>query len=170
MGFRLLFKIDPARRGLKFGLQGKFSKIILILIPIFLFFVSGCSRKTDNVVVVYVSEDQVFSEPILKDFEKETGIKVKAVYDTEESKSTGPMNRLLAEKDNPQADVYWANEPIRAEILRQRAVSTPYRSPSSEGIAEQFRDPQGHWTGFSARVRMLIVAKELDVKPTSIED
>ncbi len=49
-------------------------------------------------VVVYVSEDQVFSEPILRDFEKETGIQVKAVYDTEEAKSTGAMNRLIAEK------------------------------------------------------------------------
>ena len=35
-------------------------------------------------VVVYVSHDEVFSEPILKDFEKETGISVRAVYDTEE--------------------------------------------------------------------------------------
>ena len=43
-------------------------------------------------VTVYVSEDQVFSEPILKDFEKETGIKVKAVYDTEETKSTEIWN------------------------------------------------------------------------------
>jgi iron(III) transport system substrate-binding protein len=52
-------------------------------------------------VVVYVSHDEVFSEPILKDFEKETGIKVRAVYDTEETKSTGVMNRLIAEKNNP---------------------------------------------------------------------
>jgi iron(III) transport system substrate-binding protein len=44
--------------------------------------------------------------PVLKDFEKETGIQVKAVFDTEEAKSTGVMNRLLAEKNNPQADVY----------------------------------------------------------------
>jgi hypothetical protein len=45
-------------------------------------------------VVVYVSHDQVFSEPILADFERETGIKVRAIYDTEETKSTGAMNRL----------------------------------------------------------------------------
>src|SRR5262249_12868641 len=64
-------------------------------------------------VVVYVSHDEVFSEPILKDFERETGIRVRAVYDTEETKSTGAMNRLIAERNNPQADVYWANEPIR---------------------------------------------------------
>jgi iron(III) transport system substrate-binding protein len=54
------------------------------------------------IVIVYVSHDQVFSEPILKDFEKETGIKVRAVYDTEETKSTGAMNRLIAEKNNPR--------------------------------------------------------------------
>ena len=57
----------------------------------------GCFSKQES-VVVYVSEDQVFSEPILKDFERETGITVKSVFDTEESKSTGVMNRLIAEK------------------------------------------------------------------------
>jgi iron(III) transport system substrate-binding protein len=37
-------------------------------------------------VTIYVSEDQVFSEPILKDFEKHMGIQIKAVFDTEEAK------------------------------------------------------------------------------------
>ena len=41
------------------------------------------------VVVVYVSHDQVFSEPILKDFEKDTGVKVRAIYDTEETLERG---------------------------------------------------------------------------------
>ena len=127
------------------------------------------SRHGDDVVVVYVSHDQVFSEPILKDFERDTKIRVKAVYDTEETKSAGVMNRLIAEKNNPQADVYWANEPIRAEVLRQQGLSTPYRSPSAEGIAEQFRNPEGHWTGFSARARILIVDQGLKDKPVSLE-
>src|SRR5579864_5890689 len=110
-------------------------------------------------VVVYVSHDQVFSEPILKDFEKETGIKVRAVYDTEETKSTGAMNRLIAEKNNPQADVYWANEPVRAEVLRQQGIAASYISPNADGIPATFRDPQGYWTGFAARARVLIVHK-----------
>ena len=125
------------------------------------------ARGGGNTVVVYVSHDQVFSEPILKDFERDTGITVKAVFDTEETKSAGAMNRLIAEKDNPQADVYWANEPIRAEVLRQKGVSTPYRSPNAEGIPEIFRDPSGFWTGFSARARMLVVDKDMKDKPTS---
>jgi ABC-type Fe3+ transport system, periplasmic component len=117
---------------------------------------------------VYVSEDQVFSEPILKDFERETGITVKSVFDTEESKSTGVMNRLIAEKDNPQADVYWANEPVRADALKQRGVSTPYVSPSADGIADQFRDPDHYWTGFSARARLLLVNTKSTIKPASV--
>ena len=116
-------------------------------------------------VVVYVSHDQVFSEPILKDFEKETGIKVRAVYDTEETKSTGTMNRLIAEKSNPQADVYWANEPVRAEVLRQQAIAAPYLSPNAEGISASFKDPDGYWTGFAARARVLIVNKNATAKP-----
>src|SRR2546426_9222031 len=110
----------------------------------------GCSATRTNTVTVYVSEDQVFSEPILKDFERDTGIKVNAVFDTEEAKSTGVMNRLLAEKNNPQADVYWANEPVRADVLRQQGISTPFRPANAEQIAGGFKDPEGYWTGFSA--------------------
>src|SRR5215471_15820986 len=100
--------------------RSRFCALICALIALF-----GCSNR-QSVVTVYVSEDQVFSEPILKDFERDTGVKVNAVFDTEEAKSTGVMNRLLAEKGNPQADVYWANEPVRADVLRQQEISTPY--------------------------------------------
>lgn len=127
--------------------------------------------KTPNntqTVIVYVSEDQVFSEPILKDFETETGIKVKAIYDTEEAKSTGVMNRLIAEKNNPQADVYWANEPIRAEILKQKGISATYVSSNAKEIPSVFKDPDGYWTGFSARARVFIVNNSVTDKPKTI--
>jgi iron(III) transport system substrate-binding protein len=119
-------------------------------------------------VVVYVSHDEVFSEPILKDFEKETGIRVRAVYDTEETKSAGAMNRLIAEKNNPQADVYWANEPIRAEVLRQQHIAAPYLSPNAAGVPQTFRDGQGYWTGFAARARVLVVHEGVRPQPNSI--
>src|SRR5437773_7609177 len=128
----------------------------------------GCFSKGRQSVVVYVSEDQVFSEPILKDFERETGITVKPVFDTEEAKSTGVMNRLLAEKNNPQADVYWANEPVRADVLRQQGISTPYKPAAASEIPDRFKDPQGYWTGFSARARLLVVNKAASLRPASI--
>ena len=135
-----------------------------------LLLISCSSQQTYQTLTVYVSEDQVFSEPLLKDFEKETGIKVNAVYDTEESKSTGVMNRLIAEKNNPQADVYWANEPIRAEVLRQKNLLAPYLSPNAKGIPQTFREKNNYWTGFSARIRVMIAQKALKEKPSSILD
>jgi iron(III) transport system substrate-binding protein len=132
---------------------------------------AGCGTKPDaasKTVVIYVSEDQVFSEPVLKDFEKAAGIQVKAVFDTEESKSTGVMNRLLAEKNNPQADVYWANEPVRADVLRQQGISTPFKPANGHQIPEQFKDAQGYWTGFSARARLLVVNRAVKNKPAGV--
>lgn len=138
---------------------------LLLLALAFWLFSSGSQSP---IVVVYVSHDQVFSEPILKDFERDTGIAVRAVYDTEEAKSTGAMNRLIAEKNNPQADVYWANEPVRAEVLKQQGIAAAYVSPSAAEIAPVFRDPDGYWTGFAARARVLIVQKDLDPRPASV--
>jgi iron(III) transport system substrate-binding protein len=128
------------------------------------------NSKTTPEVVVYVSEDQVFSEPILKDFERDAGIRVRAVFDTEEAKSTGVMNRLIAEKNNPQADVYWANEPVRAELLKQLGLAEPYQSPTAEGIPSAYKDPDGYWTGFSARARVLIVNNRVTTPPASLVD
>jgi len=146
--------------------------MIKAFLAFLLLFFTACSKDNsiENEVTIYVSEDQVFSEPILKDFEKDTGIKIKAVYDSEESKGTGVMNRLIAEKNNPQADVYWANEPIRAEVLRKKGILAPYKSPNSKDIADAFKQKENYWCGFSARVRLFVVNKNAKEKPNSILD
>ncbi len=146
---------------------------LAVLSVVVVFFLNGCSQQdasSKKTVVVYVSEDQVFSEPILADFERKTGIKVRALFDTEEAKSTGVMNRLLAEKRNPQADVYWANEPIRAQILKDKGIAAPYLSKNAKGIPATFKDPEGYWTGFSARARVLIVNAKVQDNPRSVMD
>lgn len=111
--------------------------------------------NVDRTVTVYVSTDRVFSEPVLREYERRSGVKVNVVYDTEETKSTGLANRLLAEKGRPQADVFWSNEPVRTLVLKSREILAPYRSPSAEGIPSVLIDPDGYWTGFSARMRVI---------------
>lgn len=117
--------------------------------------VLGACQKADE-VVVYTSVDDVFARPIAEQFEREQNIRVRLVPDTEETKSTGLVNRLIAEKNRPQADVFWSGDPVRAAILKEKGISAPYRSPAATGLPLQFSDPDGHWTGFSARARVLI--------------
>lgn len=112
-------------------------------------------------VVIYTSVDQVYSEPILKAFEEESGIKVHAVYDVEATKTTGLVNRLIAEKSNPQADVFWSGEFVQTIKLKEQAVLQPYQPRSSESIPSAYRDPEGYWIAFGGRARILLVNTQL---------
>lgn len=122
---------------------------------------SGPASGPAETVVVYTSVDQVQAQPIADRFEGATGITVRLVPDTEETKSTGLVSRLIAEKERPQADVFWSGDPVRAALLKARGVSAAYRSPRATGLPARFSDPEGHWTGFSARARVLLVNRDL---------
>ncbi len=133
--------------------------------------VAGCAKTGEKEVVVYTSVDQIFSEPVLKEFEKKTGIKVNVVYDVEASKTTGLVNRLIAEKERPVADVFWNSEIGRTIALKKQGVLEQYRSASAGDIPPAFKDSEDYWTGFAARARVLIyntnLLKEEDL-PESI--
>lgn len=146
-------------------------KTMFLSLAIIIFFL-GCSKK-NNEVVVYTSVDQIFAEPVLQMFEKKTGIKVKAVFDTEETKSTGVLNRLIAEKNNPQCDVFWSGDPVRSIILKNKGITTGYLPDISDSINTIFKDEKGYWIGFSSRVRVIIYNKNLikqNEAPNSIYD
>src|SRR5690242_6067813 len=73
-------------------------------------------------VVIYTSQDQVYAEPILKQFEQQTGVKARAVYDSEAVKTVGLVNRLIAEKNHPQCDSFWNNEELRTRQLAAQGL------------------------------------------------
>ena len=132
---------------------------------ILLFVMCGCSEVDSSLekkeVVVYTSVDQNISEIIFNDFEKETGISVKPVYDIEASKTTGLVNRIIAEKENPQGDVFWSSEIIMTLRLDDEEIFKPYISKNSIGIPDSYKDKEGYWTGFGGRARVMIVNTDM---------
>jgi iron(III) transport system substrate-binding protein len=133
----------------------------------------ACSRGGPREVVVYTSVDQFFSEPVFRVFEKESGIAVRAVFDTEETKSTGVLNRLVSEAGNPQADVFWSGDPVRPFLLVKRGLVEPYVSPQAQGLPAGLRSRDGSWTGVAARARVLLINRKLVARartPRSIRD
>jgi iron(III) transport system substrate-binding protein len=82
----------------------------------------GCRPIPKAEVIVYTSQDQTYAEPILQRFSAETGIEVKAVYDSESVKTVGLVNRLRAEINFPQCDVFWNNEESLTRILEADGV------------------------------------------------
>lgn len=128
---RMLVHFDP------FLFMGMVAALVALLLSAI-----GCSRTgATNEVVIYAAQDQVYAEPILSEFEKKTGIKVKAVYDSEAVKTVGLANRLLAERNNPQCDVFWGNEEMRTRQLAAQNV---------------FRETNG-WAAFGYRSRRIVI-------------
>jgi iron(III) transport system substrate-binding protein len=161
-------------------LKGTFLKQRYINVSILLWitligFILGSCSSTDRgrEVVIYTSVDQTFSEPILDEFESQTGIKVLAVYDVEAAKTTGLVNRIIAEGSNPQADVFWSGEFAQTILLKERNLLIPYHSPNSAGIPQQYKDRDGYWSSMGGRARVIIINTELipgDDGPTSLDD
>lgn len=146
--------------------------------------VIGCTRQpqtpttttapaAEGVVVVYAALDRQFSEPILAEFTAQTGIRVDAVYDTESTKTVGLTNRIRAEAGRPRCDVFWNNEIVNTLRLKNEGLLQPCRPAQAENYPAAFRDPDGHWYGFAARARVLLVNTDLvppEQMPTSIHD
>jgi iron(III) transport system substrate-binding protein len=128
------------------------------LLMVLLVALVGCkpSAQRGSAVVVYTSVDDVFARPVCEQFTKQTGIEVKLVPDTEETKSTGLLNRLIAEKNRPQADVFWSGDPVRAAVLKRQGISAAYRPRNPADTTGRFSDPEGHWAALSARARVII--------------
>lgn len=112
---------------------------------------SGPPRLT-----VYCAHDSIYAESILRDFTRQTGIPVAARYDTEATKSLGLTELLVREKDAPRCDVFWNNELLGTLDLQEKGILAPYRGPGWQRIPANFKDADGHWTGFAARMRVEI--------------
>jgi iron(III) transport system substrate-binding protein len=137
--------------------------IIIIFVALSVFLVMNPSSPKRE-VIIYTSVDQVFSEPVFKTFERETGIIVKPVYDVEAAKTTGLVNRLIAEKRNPTADLFWSGEFAQTLLLKEKGILSPYLPHNASGIPDTYKDPDGYWTGIGGRARTFLVNPDI-VKP-----
>ena len=120
----------------------------------FLVLLVGCGSKRDS-LTIYTSQDQVYAEPILRGFEKQSGIKIRAIYDSEAVKTVGLVNRLIFEKNNPQCDLFWNNEELRTRQLATKGVlNTSIR-------IEAFGSRTRQWVWNTNQISMASIPKNL---------
>jgi len=108
-------------------------------------------------VVLYTSVDEPVARPIIREFERQTGIKVVLRTDAEATKTAGLAERLEAEKHQPQADVWWSNEIFHTINLAEQGVLAAYESSSAANIPNQYKDSKHRWAGTALRVRVVAV-------------
>lgn len=145
---------------------------ISVLLAMAIVGVSCKDEASPSEVVLYCSVDQAVAEPVVAEFEKQSGLKVLARYDTEASKTVGLVQRLRAEAASPAADVFWSSEVFHTIRLAREGLLEPYRSDVTAPWPEPFADSGGRWYGFALRARVIAYntnALSADEAPASLE-
>ncbi len=151
---------------------------------------TGCVQKTDGTGAAQSEETAVADENVLNVY---TALEDEQVNDyLEEFKEQNPnvtvnvtrestgviTSKLLAEKDNPVADVVWGLSATSLLVLKQEGMLEAYAPEGVENILPQFKDDAEvpSWVGIDAWETAWVVNKEvltskgIDTVPTSYQD
>ena len=135
----------------------------------------GTSASDEKVLNVYTALEDEQVNDYLKEFkEQNPDITVNVTRE-----STGVItSKLLAEKDNPVADVVWGLSATSLLVLKQEGMLEAYAPEGVENILPQFKDDAEvpSWVGIDAWETAWVVNKEvlkskgIDTVPTSYKD
>ena len=116
---------------------------VILLVAIVLLPVPAIRAQSPS-LTIYSSVDEENSRKILAAFQRATGIEPRITF-----LSTGPaLARLEAERNNPQADV-WFGAPSENHIdAKLRGLTQPYGSPNAPALDARFRDKENFWVSF----------------------
>jgi iron(III) transport system substrate-binding protein len=130
----------------------------LKLFSLLSFFLIMLSCASDgDVVNVYSGRHYQSDEDLFREFERQTGIRVNLVKaDTDQL-----INRLEMEGANSPADLFITADAGRMIQSKQKGLlQTMDLQKISDIVPEIYRDPEGYWTGFTKRVRVIVYHKE----------
>jgi iron(III) transport system substrate-binding protein len=134
-----------------------------------LFFVSALALTSsalaqDNVLNLYSSRHYQTDEALYAGFSKQTGIKINRI----EAGEDALIARIKSEGERSPADVLITVDAGRLWRAEQMGLFQPVKSAVLEArIPASFREPHGHWFGFSMRARVIAYAKSR-VKPGEV--
>ena len=120
-------------------------------------------------LTVYSGRSKSLVEPIIKQFEKETGIQVKVSYaNTPQLAAT-----LLTEGDKSPAALFWAQDAGALGAVSKKAMFEKLPESILAQVPSDFRDADGFWVATSGRARVLAYSPErvkMEELPQSVFD
>ncbi len=137
----------------------------------------GCRRKPDaNEAVLYSSVDEPLLREVMDVYAREHDGRVLLVGDTEATKTTGLLQRLIAERDNPRCDVWWSNEAFSTIGLAKQGLLEPLAIAGelrALGWPAELIGAGDQWIGFAQRARVIVYNADRVTKeaaPTALAD
>ncbi len=120
-------------------------------------------------LIVYSGRSKSLVEPIIKQFEQETGIQVKVSY----ANTTQLAATLLTEGDKSPAALFWAQDAGALGAVSKEAMFEKLPESILAKVPSNFRDADRRWVATSGRARVLAYSPErvkMEELPQSIFD
>ncbi|NIQ37379.1 MAG: extracellular solute-binding protein [Proteobacteria bacterium] len=136
-----------------------------ILVPLLAFFfcvfLGTTAFAAKKPVVVYTSLETEETVEYLKLAEKELpDLDIKIIR-----LSTGELGaRMLAERNNPQADLVWGWAVTNMDDFRDRGMLEKYKPKGWSEIPAKFKDPNGHWVAIDLYMAAFVLNTEVMAK------
>ncbi|HEY6634042.1 MAG TPA: extracellular solute-binding protein [Acidimicrobiia bacterium] len=130
------------------------------------FVLTACSGgDADGPLVVYSGRAEELVQPLIDQFEEESGIDVDVRY----AGSTDLAATLLQEGESTDADVFYAQDP--ASLGSVSTLMEPLSEDILGMVDPSFSDSEGRWVGTSGRVRVFVYNTGTDLPlPETIDD
>ena len=103
----------------------------------------GSSEKQQEKLTFYAGLQEDHAAMIAERFQKETGIQTEFVR----LSSGETLARLKAERDNMTASVWYGGPVDGIVAANEEGLIEAYISPEAKNIKEEFKEPNGVWTG-----------------------
>jgi len=107
-------------------------------------------------LVVYSGRSKGLVHPIIKQFEKETGITVKVRYGNTAQLAVA----LLEEGEKSPADLFWAQDAGALGAVSRQGLFQKLPESVLSKVPDKFRNAEGTWAATSGRARVLAYAPE----------
>ena len=137
-------------------------KVTVLLVSVLLISALGLfagaqseTRAPSNELTLYYSHAADWTDPIIKEFQDRTGIKVNLV-----GAGTGELvSRIRAEKDNPLSDVLWGGGSDSYQVIID--FLEPYTHAHMDMVLPVTRDPGNRWHGTTIDPMVIIYNPKL---------
>ena len=131
----------------------------LLIITFFNLFILNSINAEE--LKIYSERQPLLIEPLLNEFEKETGIKVEWIYSKK-----GLVQKIILEKDNPIADVFLSSDISRLIDIAEDSASIKIKPLSM--VPDNLQSD--YWAGLTQRARIIYVNKDLNIQDINYED
>ncbi|MGE3986303.1 MAG: iron ABC transporter substrate-binding protein [Dehalococcoidia bacterium] len=124
---------------------------------------SACGGDDGEVLTIYAGRSQNLVNPLLEQFSKDTGIKIRVRYGDGTDLALG----ILEEGDKTPADIYYGQDVGALGALKNEGMLLKIDDATLNKVDPAFRSPDGLWVGTSGRARVIVYNTD-DIDPKTL--